>query len=148
MRRMLPVLFLLIVPLAAPAQHSRIVTAAEANGTYGYRSNEIKILALGHNKLRIQMDLIHAYKSSYGPMANTGASAGEAIIENDVAIFYPMDDHKCKITIKFLPGNTINVSEENMLDCGWGVNVSSAGTYRKTKAGKPKFDEDRWSRTN
>jgi hypothetical protein len=143
MKRMLPILFLLVVPASTPAQHSRIVTAAEANGTYDYRSNEIKILALGHNKLRIQMDLTYEYKSSYGPMANTGQSSGEATIENDVAIFYPVDDHKCKITIRFLPGNKIKVSEENFFDCGWGLNVSSAGTYTRTKAGKPKFDEDR-----
>jgi len=143
MKHMLPILFLLLVPAAAPAQHSRIVTAAEANGTYGYRSNEIRILALGHNKLRIQMNLIHEYKSSYGPMANTGESSGEATIEDDVAVFYPVEDHKCKITIKFLPGNKIKVSEDNFFECGWGLNVSSAGTYTKTKAGKPKFDEDR-----
>ncbi len=135
--------FILMLCSAALSQAPRVVTAAEANGTYRYRHNEIKIMALGHNKLRLQMDLTYEYKSSMGPMANTGAAAGEATIENDIAVFYPADDHKCKITIKFLPGNKLKVSEENMMDCGFGLNVSSSGTYTKIKAGKPKFDEDR-----
>ena len=44
---------------SALSQTPRIVTATQANGTYDYRQNEIKILALGHNKLRIQMELIY-----------------------------------------------------------------------------------------
>lgn len=135
---------LLILGLAVIVQPQtpRIVTAAQANGTYRYRSNEIKILALGQNKLRVHMDLAYEYKSPAGPMANTGEASGEATIENDVAVFYPMDDHKCKITIRFLPGNKIKVAEDNTIDCGFGMNVSSAGTYAKTKGGKPKFDDD------
>ena len=137
-------IFLTLMLLGATLpQTPRIVTATQANGTYSYRQNEIRILALGQNKLRIQMDLIYEYKSAAGPMANTGDASGEGSIENDVAVFYPLEDHKCKITIKFLPGNKIKVSEENMIYCGFGVKVSSEGTYTKTKSGKPKFDEDR-----
>ena len=143
MRILFPVFLTVIVVTPVLTQTPRIVTAAQANGTYDYRQNEIKILALGHQKLRIQMDLIYAYKSSMGPMANTGEASGEATIENDTAIFYPSDNQRCKITIKFLPGNKIKVSEENTIDCGFGMNVTSAGTYTKTKAGKPKFDKDR-----
>lgn len=125
------------------SQTPRIVTATQANGTYRYRQNEIKILALGHNKLRIHMDLTYEYKSPNGPTAHTGQASGEATIENDTAVFYPLDDKKCKITIKFLAGNKIKVSEVNTMNCGFGMNVTSEGTYMKIKAGKPKFDEDR-----
>ena len=135
-------LLMLVLAVSVQSQIPRVVTAAQANGTYRYRHNEIKILALGQNKLRVQMDLIYEYKSPAGPTANTGEASGEATIENDVAVFYPMDDHKCKITIRFLPGNKIKVSEDNMIDCGFGMNVSSAGTFTKIKAGKPKFDDD------
>jgi hypothetical protein len=121
----------------------RVVTAAQANGTYEYRDNEIRILALGHNKLRIQMDLIYAFKSSDGPTAHTGQSRGEATIEGDVATFHPEGFADCTITIKFLRGNKIRVSEENLLNCGWGFNVTSEGTYRKVRGGKPRFDERR-----
>jgi hypothetical protein len=143
MKPIVSTLVLLMLLTSAFAQKPRIVTAAEANGAYDDRSSEIKILALGHNKLRIQMNLTYEYKTPSGPMANTGEWSGEATIENDVAVLYPSDNHDCKVTIKFLPGNKIKVSEEHTFDCGWGLNVSSAGTYRKTKAGKPKFDEDR-----
>ena len=137
------VALLILASCCAVLSQPKIVTAAQANGTYRYRSNEIKILALGNNKLRIQMALAWEYKSPNGPTANVGTSHGEATIENDVAIFRPAETEDCTITIKFLPGNRISVSEDHMLNCGWGFNVSSTGTYRKVRAGKPKFDEDR-----
>lgn len=143
MKIVVSVILTLIAFGSTLSQTPRIVTTPQANGTYRYRQNEIKILALGHNKLRIQMDLAYEYKSPAGPTANTGEAAGEATIENDMAVFYPSADRKCKITIKFLPGNKIKVSEENSMDCGFGMNVSSEGTYTKIKAGKPKFEEDR-----
>ncbi len=143
MKAFISILSILIAFGSTLSQTPRIVTASQANGTYRYRENDIKILALGHNKLRIQMDLTYVYKSSYGPMANIGEASGEATIENDTAVFYPADNQKCKITIKFLPGNKIKVSEENTVDCGFGMNVTSNGTYTKIRAGKPKFDENR-----
>lgn len=134
---------LVLASCCAVLPQPRIVTAAQANGTYRYRSNQIKILAMGNNKLRIQMDLAWEYKSPNGPTANVGQAHGEATIENDVATFRPEGTEDCTVTIKFLPGNRIRVSEDRMLNCGWGFNVSSTGTYRKIRAGKPKFDEDR-----
>jgi hypothetical protein len=136
-------LFIVFLCSSAVPQKVRIVTAAEANGTYRHRRNEIKILALGHNKLRVQMDLTYEYKSPAGPMANVGEASGEATIENDTAVFHPPDTQNCTITIKFLPGNKIRVAEDpNASDCGFGLNVSSEGTYTKIKSGKPKFDSD------
>ena len=135
-------LLIVILCNSAFSQRARIVTAAEANGTYRSRRNEIKILALGHNKLRLQMDLTYEYKTSTGPMANVGEASGEATIENDTAIFHPPDTQNCTITIKFLPGNKIKVTEDRTIECGFGLNVSSEGTYTKIKSGKPKFDSD------
>jgi hypothetical protein len=89
------------------------------------------------------MQLSYEYQSAAGPMANVGEAFGEATIENDVATFRPPDTEGCTITIKFLPGNRIKVSEDRTINCGFGLNVSSAGTYRKIRAGKPKFDIDR-----
>jgi hypothetical protein len=134
-------LLVILILCGGAFPQGKIVTAAQANGTYRSGSNEIKILALGHNKLRIQMDLIFEYKNSYGPMANVGEANGEATIENNLATFRPEGTEDCTITIKFLRGNRIDVSEDHMLNCGFGFNVSSAGRYRKVRAGKPKFDE-------
>jgi hypothetical protein len=137
-------LLLLIVLLSnsAVSQRTRIVTAAEANGIYRSGRNELKILALGHHKLRIQMHLTYEFKSQWGPMANVGEAFGEATIENDTAIFHPPDTQNCTITIKFLPGNKLKVSEDHTMECGFGLNVSSEGTYRRVKLGKPKFDPE------
>ena len=142
MKLLLSMLFVLAICTSAVPQGARIVTAAEANGTYRYRRNEIKILALGHNKLRIQMDLTYEYKTSSGPMANVGEASGEATIENDTAVFHPQDTQNCTITLKFLPGYKIKVTEDRTIECGFGMNVTSEGTYTKIKSGKPKFDSD------
>ena len=143
MKLLLSGLFIIILFTSAVPQGTRIVTAAEANGTYRYRRNEIKILALGHNKLRIQMDLTYEYKNPSGPMANVGEASGEATIENDTAVFHPRDTQNCTITIKFLRGHKIKVTEDRTIECGFGLNVSSEGTYNKINSGKPKFDPDR-----
>lgn len=132
----------LVLSTSVLTQGPRIVTGAEANGTYRSGRNEIKILALGNNKLRIQMNLTYEYKTSYGPMANVGEATGEATIENDTATFQPPDTQNCTITIKFLRGNKIRVTEDRTINCGFGLNVSSEGTYTKIKSGKPKFDSD------
>src|ERR1700682_6202524 len=100
MKLLVAMIFILIVCTSAVPQGARIVTAAEANGTYRYRRNEIKIQALGHNKLRIQMDLTYEYKTSSGPMANVGEASGEATIEKDIAIFHPPHIYGCTLTIK------------------------------------------------
>jgi hypothetical protein len=120
----------------------QVVTAAQANGTYRSGENEIKILALGKNKLRIQMDLLWRYTQPE-PGANIGEAHGQATIESDVATFRPEGTEDCTITIKFRPRNRIRVTEDHMLNCGFGFNVSSEGTYRKVSARKPKFDSER-----
>ena len=142
MKVFLAALITLVLCGFAVPQESRVVTAAEANGTYRSGHNEIKILALGHNKLRIQMHLTYEYKSSAGPMANVGEAFGEATIENDTATFHPPDTENCTITIKFLRLNKIRVTEDRTINCGFGLNVSSEGTYIKIKSGKPKFDDN------
>ena len=142
MKIILALLVGLVLSTSALTQGSRIVTGAEANGTYRSGRNEIKILALGHNKLRIQMNLTYEYKTSSGPMANVGEATGEGTIENDTATFQPPDTQNCTITIKFLRGNKIKVTEDRTINCGFGMNVSSEGTYTKIRSGKPKFDSD------
>lgn len=144
MRKLSILVICILLSGMAVGQSAKVVTAARANGTYRYRSNEIKILALGQNKLRVQLDLTYEYKSSYGPTANTGEAAGEATIENDIAIFHPPDFPDCTITIKFLAGNRIKVTQNrDVSDCGFGNRVFADGTYAKIKAGKPKFDDSK-----
>ena len=45
-----------------PPQNQKVVTAAQANGVYRYYDNEFRILALGHNKLKVQRSALNADK--------------------------------------------------------------------------------------
>lgn len=133
----------------AAAQKSRAsVPASEVNGTFqkGFTgkfkgsSNEIKILALGGGRLRIAMELIYPYVVNGELSANMGELDGEALIKGDTAIYASTEFGKCTITIKFVRPGTIKVSQEGTdADCGFGHNVMSDGTYRKTSSAKPNF---------
>src|SRR2546425_238469 len=94
-------------PPKAPAKHE-IVTAAQANGVYRYYQSEFRILALGHNKLKVQFDGIYMTVSR---SPNMGYASGEATIEGNVATFIPPDTQGCKITITFLR-NKIAVKQD------------------------------------
>jgi hypothetical protein len=113
-----------------------IITAAQANGVYRYYKSEFRILALGNNKLKVQFDGIYPTPKSF----NMGYAGGEAIIEGNIATFKPTDAERCEITLVFLPGKLKVTQEGSDVDCGFGHNVNAAGTYRKVKSGKPKFE--------
>ena len=144
-REVLAVLLALLVPaffVPTATAGERSVTAAEANGTYRdvKGSSEIRILALGHGKLKVQLALIYEYQSGEGRMANLGDASGEATIENDVAVFVPEEAGDCKITMTFLPNGKLKV-EQRGEQCGFGHNVRADGTFRKISSREPKFDD-------
>jgi hypothetical protein len=125
------------IPSLTRAQNSKVVTAAQANGVYKYYDNEFRILALGHNKLKVQFNGEWMTRGGY---PNIGEAIGEATIVRNVATFIPGDTTKCKIRLTFLPHNKMVVDQEGFdADCGFGHNVMASGTYRRVKAGKPKF---------
>jgi hypothetical protein len=120
----------------------RSVPAAEATGTYrdAEGKSEIRILALGQGKLKVQLALVYEYQSPEGPMANLGDASGEATIENDVAVFVPEGAGDCKITMTFLPSGKLKVEQQGE-ECGFGHNVRADGTFRKISSREPKFDD-------
>jgi hypothetical protein len=115
------------------------VSAAQVNGTWKYRENELKIWALGEQKLQIEFSGVYEYKTGNGERtANTGEGSGTARIEGDTAIFKPEGaEDECKITLKFANGKLV-VTQDGI--CGFGQNVSAEGTYKRTSSHKPKFD--------
>ena len=130
------------------AQTRQSVSASEVNGTFRdyfegkYKGsfNEIKILALGKGKLRVAFQLIYPHTDGNGELtANTGEADGTATIEGDTAVFSPDENGQCKITIKFVKRGTIRVMQKGDSECGFGFNVNSAGTYKKSSSAKPKF---------
>lgn len=128
----------LVLTPSALTQNPKIVTAAQANGVYSSYDNEIRILALGKNKLRVSFDgVYHTLSKS----VNTGSAEGEATIEGNVATLYLSEVGPCKITIVFLARSRLKVTQEgDSPDCGFGHNVRADGTYRKIRGGKPKFE--------
>jgi len=122
------------------ADSDKIVTAAQVNGTWKMKGAEFKIWALGKQRLQIEFSGVYEYKTPQGPSANEGVGSGIATIEGDTAIFKPEDaEEECQITLKFTGGKLV-VTQTGI--CGFGHNVTAAGTYKKVSAQKPKFDSD------
>jgi hypothetical protein len=121
----------------APPQKQPIVTATQANGVYRYYKSEFRILALGHNKLKVQFDGIYM---TVAKSPNMGYAMGEATIDGNVATFKPPDFAQCTINLVFLRGKLKVTQEGSDADCGFGHNVNATGTYRKIRSGKPKFE--------
>src|SRR5512144_2708426 len=105
---------------AASAQTSRkSVPASEVNGTFRMNftgkfkgsSNEIRIWALGHNNLKIGMDLLYPYIVNRELSANMGELDGEATIKGDTAVYSSTEFGQCEITIKFVRPGTIKVTQ-------------------------------------
>jgi hypothetical protein len=138
--RLLVALFSFLLTAASATAGERTITAAEANGTYRDGKSEIKILALGHGKLKVQLALVHEHPSPAGPTADMGDALGEATIENDVAVFVPEEANDCKITMTFLQNGKLKVGQQGG-ECGFGHNVRADGTFRKVSNHKPKFDD-------
>jgi hypothetical protein len=127
-----------IVTMQAGSEKS--VTAAQVNGTWQTKWGEFKIWALGHQRLQIEFSGVYEYKTSQGPTANSGEGSGIATIEGDTAIFKPENaEEECRVTLKFT-GAKLVVTQTGI--CGFGQNVTAAGTYKKVSAKKPKFGAD------
>jgi hypothetical protein len=122
------------------ADSDNSVTAAQVNGTWKTKYGEFKIWALGKQRLQIEFSGVYEYKTPQGPTANEGEGSGIATIEGDTALFKPEDaEEECLITLKFT-GDKLVVTQTGI--CGFGHNVSAAGTYKKVSARKPKFGSD------
>jgi len=127
-----------IVTMQAGSDKS--VTAAQVNGTWQSKHGEFKIWALGQQRLQVEFSGVYEYKTRQGPTANTGEGSGIATIEGDTAIFKPEGaEEECRITLKFT-GVKLVVAQSGI--CGFGHNVTAAGTYKKVSAKKPKFGSD------
>ena len=120
-------------------QQSQIVTAAQVNGTWESKFGTFKILAVGKQRLRVEFMGLYPYKLPDGTrMANSGVGRGFAMIDGIEARFKPEDaEDECEIKMKFTRGK-LEVKQEGI--CGFGFNVSAAGTYRRVSSRKPKFD--------
>jgi len=67
---------------------------------------------------------------------HNGELEGIVALENGVALY---DQDECTLKFEFFP-NRVRVTQLNDEGCGFGANVTAAGTYRKLDSKKPKFD--------
>ncbi len=145
--------FIVLAGTYAEAQTSRkSVSAAEVNGTFHHdftgkfkgSASEIKILALGHGKLKVAFDLTYPHVDGTGELsANVGQAEGTADISGDTAVYESREFGTCKITIKFVRPGLIKVSQDGLdTDCGFGNNVTAGGTYKKVSGKRPNFDTE------
>lgn len=122
-------------PPKPPVKH-QVVTAAQANGVYRFYKSTFRILAIGHNKLKVQFNGVY---ENIMKNVNIGYTEGIATIDGDTATLIPEDTQGCKFTLTFLPGKLVVKQEGADYECGFGHNVYATGTYRKIRSGKPKF---------
>ena len=124
--------------VTARADSNKSVTAAQVNGTWKTKYGEFKIWALGQQRLQIEFSGVYEYKTPQGPSANEGEGSGIATIKGDIAIFKPEGaEEECQITLKFAGGKLV-VTQTGI--CGFGHNVTAAGTYKRVSVKRPKFD--------
>lgn len=110
---------------------------AEANGTWQGKHGTFKIWALDGERLQVEFLGLHVFKSGAGVTANTGSAKGVARMDGSVAKLRPDGtEEACLITLQFVK-RTLAVEQQG--DCGFGLNVTAAGTYRKVNARKPDF---------
>jgi hypothetical protein len=122
------------------ADSDKSVTAAQVNGTWKMKGAEFKIWALGKQRLQIEFSGVYEYETPQGPTANEGEGSGFATIEGDTAIFKPEGaEEECRITLTFTGGKLV-VTQTGI--CGFGHNVTAAGTYMKVSARKPRFESN------
>ncbi|MGE5214693.1 MAG: hypothetical protein ACM3NN_13500 [Nitrospirota bacterium] len=122
------------------ADSEKIVTAAQVNGTWKTTTGELKIWALGKQRLQVEFSGVYEYKTPQGPMANEGEGSGIAMIEGDTAIFKPDGaEEECQIKLKFT-GSKLIVTQTGI--CGFGHNVSAEGIYKRSSSKKPKFESE------
>jgi uncharacterized protein len=97
-------------------------------GTYKMQNGEALIQQTGE---RIKFSINATYRQ------NTGEITGEVPLMGNSAK-YVDQDADCTLSFKFAAGK-LDITQDGT--CGMGLNVSGAGSYKRTSAEAPKFEE-------
>jgi hypothetical protein len=134
------VLVMLTASICA-AQGSSLLKSPVKDVTGHYRltkeefRNRLDVRQLAGGKIKFH--LLALWVSYNNPdNIHNGELQGIAKLENGVALY---DQDGCKIKIEFF-SNRARVTQLDDAGCGFGANVTAAGTYRKSNSNKPKFD--------
>src|SRR5581483_4469640 len=111
-------------------EQAKSLSGTEVNGTWTNKHGEFRIWAINPSRLQIEFSGTNDI--------NTGEANGHALLEGDTATFKPDNaDEDCRITLQFAHDKLVARQEGN---CGFGLNVSAAGTYKRTSSKKPAFE--------
>jgi hypothetical protein len=106
-------------------------------GTWVSPAGELRIWAVGDAALRVEFEGEHEYVSAAGPMTSVGTGEGIAVLAGGRAVFRPEGaEAECAITLRFA-GERLEVTQTGA--CGFGLNVTAAGRYRRVARTEPKF---------
>ena len=136
MKHNLAVLFLLLafVPIAT-AQKPRNVT-----GQYRFRQaefrNRLDVKQLPGGRIKFQLVALWV-SHNYPENIHNGELHGVVKLDKGVA-FYDSED--CTITMRFTLNKVVVTESSANPPCGFGVNVTATGSYRKIDSRNPKFD--------
>jgi hypothetical protein len=124
---------------AAQAQKLRAITVKNVTGHYrltkGEFRNRLDVQQVSGRKIKFY--LLALWVSHNNPdNIHNGELNGVVALQKGIAL-YDRDD--CKLKFEFLP-NRVRIVQLNDEGCGFGANVTAAGTYRMLDSKKPKFD--------
>jgi hypothetical protein len=119
------------------ADRETILTAEQVNGTWTNRNGKFHIRALGRQRLQVSFSGVYRVDTPDGLSVSEAVGGGIALIEGDTATFKPdASEKECLITLKFSKDKLV-VTQQGT--CGFGSQVTAAGTYKK--AAGPKIDD-------
>lgn len=122
------------VQAQAPPQTAQSVTGHYRLTKDEFR-NRLDVQQLSGGKIKFY--LLALWVSHNNPdNIHNGELQGVVALKSGLAV-YDQDD--CKLKFEFF-SNRVRVTQLNDAGCGFGANVTAAGTYRKLDRKKPKFD--------
>ncbi|MEO7970287.1 MAG: hypothetical protein ABI698_03235 [bacterium] len=124
---------------AVQAQAPRRANAKSATGHYRLTKDEFRnrldVQQLAGGKIKFYL-LALWVSHNYPDNIHNGELQGIVALQSGVAL-YDQDD--CKLKFEFF-ASRVRVAQLKDEGCGFGANVTAAGTYRKLDSKKPKFD--------
>ena len=122
-------------PLRPPIRIPRNVT-----GQYRFRQDEFRnrldVKQLPGGKIKFQLVALWV-SHNYPENIHNGELHGVVKIDQGVATYQNED---CTITMRFTLGKVVITESAANPPCGFGVNVTAAGSYLKVNSKNPKFD--------
>ncbi|HYY55778.1 MAG TPA: hypothetical protein VE842_00530 [Pyrinomonadaceae bacterium] len=133
--------FVVLLLISGAVQAQNVKPGSGITGHYSTRSpsaeNSLDALLLPDGKVKIYL-----YASWIGSVATGNVNTGEIrailpLVNRRTALY---ESGQCRITIRFAGNKAIVRQSVPIGDCGFGLNVSADGTYKKRNSRRPKFN--------